>query len=204
MLMQNIVGLVLVYAIIVASLGLSLLAERRGADDNIVRKIVHVGVGFFVFVWWVFTENWIMAVFFTVPFAVILFLAMFKGNAVNSSKIGELSTEKGHRWGLFLYVVTINIMVFFFFDHWTAASIGIAAMTFGDAFGSIIGRRFGRHSILNGKSLEGSLAVFAATVVMALVIMLFYGYLADAGLFSGSVSPSAGIFAAAVAAGAIA
>ncbi len=171
MLIQNVIGLVLVYAIIGASLGLSLLAERRGASDNTVRKIVHMGVGFFVFVWWMFTEWWIMAVFFTVPFAVILFLAMFKGNKINSSKIGELSTEKGHRWGLFLYVIAINIMVFCFFGHWTAATIGIVAMTFGDAFGSIIGKRFGRHKLINGKSLEGSLGVFAFTALMALVIL---------------------------------
>ena len=79
-------------------------------------------------------------------------------------------------------------MVIFFGDHWTAATIGIVAMTFGDGFGSVIGKRYGRHRILNGKSLEGSLAVFVATAVMAAVIILYYGWLTSAGFYPGGDS----------------
>lgn len=200
---QDIAGLVLVYAIIGISLGLSVLLERRGADDDTVRKAVHAGVGFFILVWWMFTEVWIMAVFFTLPFAAILLAAVFKGNRISDSRMGELSTGKGHRWGLFLYVVSLNILVFLFPGHRTAATIGVAAMTFGDAFGSIIGKRYGRHRTVNGKSLEGSLGVFAFTFVPAVLIMLFYGYLAQCGLYSCPTSPAVHVAAAACAAGTV-
>ena len=127
---QDVIGLALVYAIIAASLIIALVLDRRGSKTD-VRKVVHMGVGFFVFVWWMFSENWIMLVFFAIPFGAILFVAMFKGNAVSDSKLGDLSNNKGHRTGLFLYVLTIGILIAFFWDHWTAATIGVVAMTFG-------------------------------------------------------------------------
>ncbi|MDY5679331.1 MAG: hypothetical protein SPF21_05220, partial [Candidatus Methanomethylophilaceae archaeon] len=61
---QDIIALALVYAIITASLVLALTLERKGIECN-VRKVVHIGVGFFVFVWWMFTEGWVMLAFFT-------------------------------------------------------------------------------------------------------------------------------------------
>ena len=179
---QDLVGLALVYAIIASSLAVALVMERRGTGGD-ARKVVHVGVGLFVLMWWMFSENWIMLVFFTVPFAVLLFIAMFRGNAVSESKLGDLANNKGHRTGLFLYAVTITILVAFFWDHWTAATIGVVAMTFGDGLGSIVGRRYGRHRILNGKSLEGSLAVFAATALSAVFIILYYGWLTASGFY---------------------
>ena len=73
---NDIIGLVLVYALIVAALLLSLIVEKKLPNID-SRKVVHIGVGNFVFVWWMFTQSWVMLVFFTVPFSIILFIAMF-------------------------------------------------------------------------------------------------------------------------------
>ena len=186
---NDIIGLVLVYGLIVAALVVSLIVEKKCPNiDN--RKVVHIGVGNFVFVWWMFTESWVMLAFFTVPFAIILFLAMFKGNAVGKSKLGEL-TRQGHNTGLFLYAITITVLVLFFFrdgwlsaifpdagkEHWLAASIAIMAMTYGDGFGSVVGRRIGKHKIIHGKSLEGSIGVFCATTIMTCVMFALFSAL---------------------------
>jgi dolichol kinase len=50
-----------------------------------------------------------------------------------------------------------------------AASIAIYALAFGDGFASLVGKLFGRTrpSFLYGKSLEGSLACFAAVFISA-------------------------------------
>ena len=184
---NDIIGLVLVYALIVAALVISLIVEKKCPNiDN--RKVVHIGVGNFVFVWWMFTESWVMLVFFTIPFAIILFLAMFRGNAIGESKLGEL-TRKGHNTGLFLYAITITVLIVLFFrdgvltmfdicgpynEHWLAASIAIMAMTYGDGFGSVVGRRIGKHKIIHGKSLEGSIGVFCATTIMACVMFALF------------------------------
>ena len=200
---QDYVALFLVYLIIAASLGLSMYLERKGSAVD-TRKVVHIGVGNFVFVWWMFTEGWIMLAFFTVPFAIILFLAMLKDNVVSRSKLGELS-NKGHKTGLFFYAITITILVILCPDHWTAASIGIVAMTYGDGFGSVIGKRFGKHKTFNGKSLEGSLGVFALTAAMAAVVILFYGFLASSGWYpAGAYDAMVPAWAACLAAGALA
>ena len=90
---NDIIGLVLVYGLIIAALIASLIVEKKLPNID-SRKVVHIGVGNFVFVWWIFTESWVMLAFFTIPFAVILFLAMFRGNAISESKLGEL-TRKG-------------------------------------------------------------------------------------------------------------
>ena len=186
---NDIIGLVLVYGLIVAALVVSLIVEKKCPNiDN--RKVVHIGVGNFVFVWWMFTESWVMLAFFTVPFAIILFLAMFRGNAIGESKLGEL-TRQGHNTGLFLYAITITVLVLFFFrdgwlssifpdagrEHWLAASIAIMAMTYGDGFGSVVGRRIGKHKIIHGKSLEGSIGVFCATTIMACVMFALFSAL---------------------------
>ena len=188
---QDIVALIVVYLIIASALGLSLYVQKKGINwDN--RKVIHIGVGAFIYVWWAFTANWVMLVFFSVPFAILLFFAMFPGNPISNSKLGEVTNDMGHRYGLFLYVVTINIMVAFFFnddclggEHWLAATIGIVAMTRGDGFGSIVGKKYGKHKIINGKSLEGTCAVFAATFICSMIIIVFYGFLASQGLFLG-------------------
>ena len=179
---QDIIALVLVYAIIAISLITANILERRGVECD-VRKVVHIGVGFFVFVWWMFTENWIMLAFFTIPFVIILFLSMFGDKVMPIHGLNDLTSNKGHKTGLLFYAITITIMVAFFWDHWTAATIGIVAMTFGDGFGSVIGKKYGKHKIINGKSIEGSMGVFIATAVMVAVIILFYGWLTTAGYY---------------------
>lgn len=184
---EDIIGLVLVYAIIAVSLGVALFLEKRGTTAD-TRKIVHIGVGLFVLVWWVFSESWIMLVFFTVPFAVLLFIAMLKDNAVSNSKIGDLANNKGHKTGLFLYAVSITILVIFFPDHWTAATVGIVAMTWGDGLGSVVGKKWGRHKSINGKSIEGSVGVFVATAVVSFIIVTFYAWLTASGYYPGGDS----------------
>ncbi|MCQ2085110.1 MAG: hypothetical protein MJZ21_03065 [archaeon] len=181
---QDIIALVIVYLIIGAALVLSLLAEKKGWNKDATRKIVHIGVGSFIWIWWAFTEYWIMLAFFAIPFEIILILAAIPGNPVSNSKLGELSSDKGHRWGLVFYVATIIIMVVCFNSsecifgaHWMAATIGIVAMTRGDGFGSVIGKKYGKHKIIHGKSLEGTIGVFVATFISAMVMMMLYSFL---------------------------
>ena len=194
MLMQDYIGLALVYAIIVTSFLLALLVEYLRPNTN-VRKIVHIGVGNFVLVWWLFSASWIMLIFFALPFAIILFMAMFKDNLIARGKLGELTKEKGHITGLLFYVISITVMIVFFFpEHWLAASIGIVAMTYGDGMGSIVGTRFGKHRIRNGKSLEGSIGVFLGTSVMAAIVSSLYIWLSMNGNYVGDVTAAVPIW----------
>ena len=84
LLTQDYIGLVLVYAIIAIFLAAGLYLDKKGSKID-VRKVVHIGVGNFILVWWMFTAGWIMLAFFTIPFAIVLFLAMMKDNAISRS-----------------------------------------------------------------------------------------------------------------------
>lgn len=178
MLTQDIIGLIMVYSIIATSLCISIHLHNKGSKID-SRKITHIGVGNFIFVWWMFSQGWIMLAFFAIPFAIILFIVMIGNNPLSKTELGDISNNLGHRSGLFLYVVSIMILILFFFDHWLAATLGIVAMTYGDGSGSIFGRRFGKHKTINGKSLEGSMGVFLMTSLVSGIIILFYTFLSN-------------------------
>jgi len=174
--MNDVYALIAVYVMIVVVLAVALIVQKKTGDKYDIRKIIHIGIGNFVFLWWMFEHAWVMEVFFAIPFAIVLFLAMLKDNAVANSTLGDISKNKGHKQGLFLYVVSIIILVALCFDsHWSAASIGIIAMTWGDGFGSIIGKKYGKHKTINGKSLEGTIAVLVITAVVTMILMAFLG-----------------------------
>lgn len=120
-----------------------------------------------------------MLAFFTIPFALLLFVTMFKGNKLSQSQLGEISNNMGHRTGLFFYAISVTLMIVLFFDHWLAATIGMVAMTYGDGFGSVIGKRFGRHKTINGKSLEGSLGVIFMTAIVSMGVVALYTFLSN-------------------------
>ena len=61
--MQNVIGLILVYAVIAVSLLVSVHLKRNGSKID-PRKVTHIGVGNFVFIWWMFSEGWVMLAFF--------------------------------------------------------------------------------------------------------------------------------------------
>ncbi|MBE6528743.1 MAG: hypothetical protein E7Z64_06275 [Thermoplasmata archaeon] len=172
---NDVTALILVYLLIIAVLGIAFYIQKK-SDRVDVRKVIHVGIGNFVFIWWMFDHAWVMEAFFAIPFAVVLFIAMLKDNIVSNSKLGDIANNQGHKQGLFLYVVSIAVLIALCFeDHWTAASIGIVAMTWGDGFGSIVGKRFGRHKSVNGKSIEGTIGVFAVTAVVSIILVIFLG-----------------------------
>lgn len=177
---DDVIGLAIVYLIIAVSLLTYLYAKKRWELVD-SRKIVHIGVGHFVWIWWIFSAPWVMLVFFAIPFTLLLFFAMFKSNAIGKSELGNISRE-GHRTGLFFYALAILVLVALCFNHWMAATIGIVAMTFGDGMGSIIGRKYGRHKTINGKSFEGTMAIFTVTAIMALIMMIFYSFLVAEGI----------------------
>jgi dolichol kinase len=73
-----------------------------------------------------------------------------------------------------LYAVSWTAVAYFLFDDLFAASVAIAAMSFGDGMGELVGRRYGRLRYLRHRTVEGSAAVLVATVLAVLVLNWFY------------------------------
>ncbi len=168
----DLLGLVGVYAYVAAIVALTwALGPRLGNP----RKVLHILTGGIVFFWWAFDTREIMAGLAAAPFIVLLLLASPASPLprLRDSPLGSRSVE-GHAYGLVMYATSWTIIAFFLFDNILSASIAIAAMSFGDGMGELVGRRYGRHEYLRHRTVEGSAAVFLSVLISVLVLIWFY------------------------------
>lgn len=188
-------GLAGVYGYVLAVVVISWSVRKRFSNP---RKVVHVLTGGIVFFWWSFDSSFVMAGLAAFPFVPLLLLATPKSpiKALRNSPLG-LSSSEGHPYGLVLYAISWTVIAYFLFDDLFAASIAIVAMSFGDGMGGVIGERLGRMRYSPHRTVEGSIAVFAATAVSIVVLTWFYFSVIG---YSGSSAPCLlGPFALAVA-----
>ena len=83
-------------------------------------------------------------------------------------------------------VLAAALLVNLLFPAWIAAS-ALAVLLTGDAAAALIGRRFGKHKLVNGKSLEGTAAfIIVGFIALAAVLFITHRPYADhlAGFFA--------------------
>jgi dolichol kinase len=168
----DLVGLLGVYGYVSAVLVLTWKLRFRLGQP---RKLLHVLTGGIVFFWWTFDTREVMAGLAALPFVALLLLATPK-SPIPLLRRGplELTSVEGHSYGLVMYAISWTLIAYFMFDNILAASIAIAAMSFGDGMAEAVGRRYGRITYLKGKTVEGSLAAFAFATISIAVLMWFY------------------------------
>ncbi|MCJ7463199.1 MAG: phosphatidate cytidylyltransferase [Thermoplasmata archaeon] len=168
----NVLGLVGVYGYVACVVALSWVLRDRVKNS---RKLVHILTGGIIFFWWSFDSRLVMAGLAAFPFVPLLLLATPKSPVgfLRRSPLGARSSE-GHEYGLVMYAISWTVIAYFLFGDLVAASIAIAAMSFGDGMGDLVGRRFGRLRYMPHRTLEGSLAVFIATMLGIIAINWFY------------------------------
>jgi phytol kinase len=168
----DVLGLVGVYGYVACVVALSWALRHRVKN---ARKLVHVLTGGIIFFWWSFDTRLIMAGLAALPFVPLLLLATPKSPVVflRRSPLGSRSSE-GHEYGLVMYAISWTVIAYSLFGDLVAASIAIAAMSFGDGMGELVGKRFGRLRYMPHRTLEGSMAVFFATALSIIVINWFY------------------------------
>lgn len=168
----DLLGLVGVYGYVLCIVVLTWALKDRTRNP---RKVLHILTGGIVFFWWSFDTREIMAGLAAFPFVLILILATPRSPVrfLRDSPLGTRSAE-GHAYGLVLYAVSWTAVAYFLFDDLFAASVAIAAMSFGDGMGELVGRRYGRLRYLRHRTVEGSAAVLVATVLAVLVLNWFY------------------------------
>lgn len=186
---------VLVYAYVFAVL---FIVEKLWKGDQAVgRKILHMSIGNIVFLLWLLTSPWtafVIAGSFVV-FSLLVTHRMqryFRDMLSRSGKpslfrrgyrkaIEKLSVVSvsgaGNEFGLVYYCVAFLVLAFLFYDRPVIVAVGLLPLAYGDGMGAVIGRRFGAHEyrLIDKKSVEGSLAVFGATVITVFAGLVFYG-----------------------------
>ncbi|MFY9605201.1 MAG: phosphatidate cytidylyltransferase [Thermoplasmata archaeon] len=168
----DILGLIGVYGYVACVVALSWALSKKMSNP---RKLVHILTGGIVFFWWSFDSRLVMAGLAAFPFIPLLALATPRSpvGALRRSPLGARASE-GHPYGLVMYATSWTIIAYALFGDLVAASIAIAAMSFGDGMGELIGRRFGKRQYMPHRTVEGSLAVFLATLASIVVISWFY------------------------------
>jgi len=173
----DIIGLILVYGYVLLVVAISTWARKRNPECN-YRKIVHVLIGNIVFLWWVFDDWWVMGLLAAFPFVPLLLLVTPKSplKRLNSSFL-RMASAQGHGYGLVYYAISWTILAIALFDNRMISGIAIAAMSFGDGVGGLVGKRYGKRKLYGSKTYVGTFAVFLGTALSALAVMLFYTYI---------------------------
>ncbi|MCL2687601.1 MAG: SEC59/DGK1/VTE5 family protein [Methanobrevibacter sp.] len=173
----NLFGLIIVYIYIAMILVISekILKNRV----SFARKFTHIMIGNIIFLLPLFsgTEARIfMGLFFCVPLLIFTFLM----TEYSPIKIKNNITPSGHSLGLFYYVISWTTLVFFFYNQPYIIAVGIAAMSYGDGFASLIGGKLGKHKYTvfgDTKSFEGSIAMFLVLIAMLCVCLGYYVFI---------------------------
>lgn len=147
------------------------LYRTKLASPEVVRKVVHIGVGNVILLaWWLQTPAW-LGIGASVLFSAIAFLSYRFPILPGINGVGRKSL------GTFFYAVSIGLLISYF---WTTeqpefAVLGVLVMTWGDGLAALIGQRFGKHpytlwGIL--KSWEGSLTMVIASFIVSSSILV--------------------------------
>lgn len=145
-------------------------------QEETSRKLIHISIGFMWPIMYYTLKGTIH--FFAIPLAV--FILFF---AVSKTKLFSIITrEKGDSlFGIILYIISIVIMSlisFFLPDTLVAYGLAVFALTFGDGFAALFGKRFGKYTpkLFGDKSLAGSLACIVFAFIGMTLVSLLIGY----------------------------
>jgi phytol kinase len=145
------------------------------------RKFLHMMIGNLVFIIPFFTFNSFplnFPFFVAAPFIIVTFLASsFSPLKTISQKMQGLTdiTDCGHQTGLIFYAISYTTLAALFSAQPYLIAIGILPMSYGDAFASIIGQRYGKrfYRFFTKKTIEGSVAMFSATLLFVTTSLAF-------------------------------
>ncbi|MEP0955175.1 diacylglycerol/polyprenol kinase family protein [Microcoleus sp. FACHB-1515] len=156
-------------AIVLAAEGLDRFVK---AEPEIVRKVVHIGVGNVILLaWWLHIPLWLGVIASLLASAIALLSYRFTIlRSVNS--VGRKS------YGTFFYAISFGVLIAWFWsiDRPQYAALGLLVMTWGDGLAAIVGQRFGKHRYKlwdEQKSWEGSIAMALVSYTMSGLI--FFG-----------------------------
>ena len=168
--------ILLSYGYVLALIAISGRLERvLGLSWGSSRKFLHAMIGNLVLVI-PFFRGQLAPVLIAAPFILVTFLASpftpIPGLRAMLGSLAEL-TEEGHHLGLILYSISFTLLVVLFPTRPDVVIAGVLPMAYGDSSAAIVGRRMGKRETLNGKTLEGSVAMFAVSLISLILGLAF-------------------------------
>lgn len=168
---NNIWGLITSYVLIFVIIGIStFLQKKKVLGDEGARKFIHIGVSN----WWIlamiFFEGaqgiW-YAIIPPITFIILNYLS-YRLNIVKAMERGG----KGNL-GTVYFPISLLILVIISFGvlkNPYIGAMGILILGYGDGLAAVIGKKYGKHTIASGKTIEGTMTMFVASFIVAVVI----------------------------------
>ncbi|MCD6491422.1 MAG: diacylglycerol/polyprenol kinase family protein [Candidatus Njordarchaeia archaeon] len=185
---QDIIAITISFLYVFVVIGLMLKLKQKYPTYSL-RKVTHMSMGIWPLLWLLY-ETQLAAIL--VPAIVTILLA---GAPEKMRKIWSEGDEK--HIGLVIYAFSFTWVTAFFWKTIPGAA-AIFCLAFGDGAGGYFGKKYGKHVYhvpwVKPKTIEGSLAVFAVSVLMTIFAQLLYGNIEDplsyllGGLIIGTVS----------------
>ena len=88
-------------------------------------------------------------------------------------------TEEGHHTGLILYAISFSLLALLFAPMPHVIASGVLPMAYGDSAAALVGQKLGRrkYRLVTEKSLEGSCAMFTASLLSLVISGLYFSSL---------------------------
>lgn len=169
--MNDGLALLISFGYVFATLALAEGIRRwRGYGVEFTRKVIHIGVGMWVFGTIVLFQHWQMAVIPPLAFVVLNYLSYrFKLlKAMETGGTGSLGTV--------YFPIAFAALIALFWSRPVLLATSLMPMTWGDAMGAIVGTRWGCRRVgSSGRTLEGSLAVFVFSLMSVALTLIILG-----------------------------
>lgn len=169
-----------VFAIILIATGARKIFQ---VSPEISRKIIHIGVGNWIFVALYCFQDWYFALIPPVSFVFINYLSY----RYSILKAMELDDKNPGTIYYALSLTILTILVFFQKPFFIFPFTGILVMTWGDGMAAVIGQRWPGKILRPGKSLGGSLAFTGFSWVAVVIYLILFSPLAPVLILSVSL-----------------
>ena len=162
----------LVYAFSIA-FAMDALIRKRMVSQRTSRKIIHLWMGGLIAFWFIYAAPYAQLFFIITPVAWIAVMLYALGGGSRYHEIVKRFARENDIMEVMHgpLLLLLMLIIFTLAAFMTAGGVAaLAALTFGDGVAPLVGKRAKRWYFRGRKSIEGSAAVFAASLFSMLVI----------------------------------
>lgn len=172
--MMNVYGLILSYALIFLVIGISTSLQSKGIlKEEGSRKLIHIGVSNWWIIAMIFFEGENAIWFAMIPPITFIFLNYL---SYRLNLLKAMERQEKDSLGTVYFPISLLILVIITYgilgrEYAYIGGIGVLIMGYGDGLAAVIGTTYGKHKLPNGKSIEGSLAMFFSSFIVAAILL---------------------------------
>lgn len=173
---MSIWGLVLSYVLVFLIIGISTALQKfKLVSDEGARKFIHIGVSNWWILAWIFFSGENALWYAIVPPITFILLNYY---SYKTNLIKSMERSGNGNLGTVYFPISLLLLVIFTFgvvNRPEIGAVGILVLGYGDGLAAVIGKAYGKKKLINNKSLEGSLTMLFASLIVVTVILLVSG-----------------------------